>query len=132
MRSIGEITANIMEYAIASDMFVCKNIARLCDELNNNSKQIDQEIEDNDSFPKKLIEKKIFPEYFSAVKEGRKNFEIRKDEDNAEEGDELVLREFDGKAYTGRVIKAKILYVLRDIPQYGLKEGYCIMGIKPK
>lgn len=44
MRSTKEITAEIMEYAIASDMFVCKNIGRLCDELNRNDKEFKTEI----------------------------------------------------------------------------------------
>ena len=39
--------------------------------------------------------------------------------------------EYDGKEYTGYVIKAKVTYVLRNCPEYGLMDGYCVFGIKP-
>ena len=75
----------------------------------------------------KIINKKILPQYFEAVKDGRKNFELRKDEDDAQVGDTLVLNEWDGE-YTGRCETREIKYVLRDVPGYGLKKGYCIIG----
>lgn len=40
-----------------------------------------------------IIRKKILPEYFEAVQENRKKFELRKDEDNIQVGDELILEE---------------------------------------
>lgn len=76
----------------------------------------------------KKINKKILPEYFNAVIEGRKNFEIRKDEDNIQEGDAIVLKEWDGKQYTGRETGRNVTFVLRNCPEYGLKNGYCIIG----
>lgn len=76
----------------------------------------------------KTIRKKILPEYFVAVQEGRKNFELRKDDDNAQVGDNLVLYEFENNTITGRTLTRRITYVLRNKPQYGLKEGYCIIG----
>ena len=45
----------------------------------------------------KIVEKKILPEYFNEVIHDRKKFEIRKDEDNLQIGDAVVLREWDGK-----------------------------------
>ena len=42
----------------------------------------------------KEIRKKISPEYFWDVKNGIKNFEFRKDEDNIQPGDTLVLEEY--------------------------------------
>lgn len=30
--------------------------------------------------------------------------------------------------YTGRFATRTIKYVLRNVPEYGLKEGYCIIG----
>ena len=77
----------------------------------------------------KTVEKKILPEYYKAVCKGIKTFELRKDEDNIQPGDRLDLREWDGE-YTGRHIIREATYVLRNCPEYGLKEGYCIIGIQ--
>ncbi len=51
---------------------------------------------------RKTVEKKILPEYFEAVIRDEKHFEIRKDEDNLHVGDAIILKEFDGKNFTGR------------------------------
>ena len=77
---------------------------------------------------RKFIEKKILPEYFEAVIRGKKTFEIRKDEDDIQVGDAIILKEWDGEKYTGRETGRNISYVLRNVPQYGLSEGYCIMS----
>lgn len=74
-----------------------------------------------------IIRKKILPEYFEAVQENRKKFELRKDEDNIQVGDEIMLEEWDGE-YTGRYTNRKVTYVLRNVPEYGLNDGYCIIG----
>lgn len=58
----------------------------------------------------KYIEKKILPEYSRAVKEQRKNFEIRKDEGNIQVGDILVLAEWDRDHYTGEYKIRKAFY----------------------
>lgn len=76
----------------------------------------------------KVVEKKILPEYFKAIIEEKKHFEIRKDEDNLQIGDILILKEWNGKEYTGQSVSAKITYVLRNAPEYGLMEGYIIVG----
>lgn len=39
------------------------------------------------------MEKEILPKYFQAVRDERKNFELRKDEDNIQPGDVLILME---------------------------------------
>lgn len=83
----------------------------------------------------KEVSKKILPEYFKDVKRGIKTFEVRKDEDDIQVGDILMLEEWkpDGVltgGYTGRCVRKRVKYVLRDIPQYGLKEGYCIIGLE--
>ena len=70
------------------------------------------------------------PQYFEAVKSGHKKFELRKDDRNYQVWDLITLREFDGNKYTGREIKnLPIKYILRDCPEYGLSEGYCILGL---
>ena len=48
----------------------------------------------------KIVEKKILPEYFNEVIHDRKKFEIRKDKDNLQIGDAVVLKEWDGEKYT--------------------------------
>lgn len=76
----------------------------------------------------KDVSKKILPKYFKEVYEGRKNFELRKDEDDIQAGDRLYLREWNGKSYTGNGFVVIVKYVLRDVPEYGLSKGYCIIG----
>lgn len=76
----------------------------------------------------KVIRKKILPIYFDAVESGRKNFEIRKDDDDVQPGDKLVLEEWNEQYYTGRFVIRKAKYVLRNAAEYGLNEGYCIIG----
>ena len=76
----------------------------------------------------KIVEKKILPEYFNEVIHDRKKFEICKDEDNRQIGDAIVLREWDGEKYTGRETGRRIVYILRNVPEYGLMPGYVIFG----
>lgn len=77
----------------------------------------------------KAIRKKISPIYFDAVESRQKNFEIRKDDDDVQVGDKLVLGEWkETYGYTGRFVTRKVKYVLRNVPEYGLREGYCIIG----
>ena len=78
--------------------------------------------------PGKTISKKILPEYFKAVEDGTKTFEIRKDEDGFVVGDYINLREWNGKEYTGFQTRRRITYILRDAEQYGLMPGFCILG----
>jgi len=71
-----------------------------------------------------MIEKKIKDEYLVDVIQGLKTFEIRKEDDiRYEPGMKLLLR---GQQHSAIV---KILYVLRDCPQYGLEDGYCIFSL---
>ena len=72
---------------------------------------------------------KILPEYFEAVKDGRKNFELRMDDRDFKVGDWVYLQEYDWNKYTGQTLCRKIVYILRNCEQYGLKEGYCILGL---
>ena len=77
----------------------------------------------------KQHELKIMPLYFQAVWDGIKTFELRKDDRGYLLGDILVLREWDGEKYTGSAICVKVTYILTDAEEYGLKDGYIIMGI---
>ena len=77
----------------------------------------------------KVVKKKILTKYFKAVRAREKNFEIRKDEDNIQIGDLIVLEEWDDfYGYSGQVVRRYVKYVLRNAPEFGLKEGYCIIG----
>lgn len=67
---------------------------------------------------------KIQQEYFDAVKERSKNFELRKNDRNYKVGDMVVLE----VPLTNQGVTCKIKYVLKDCPQYGLQDGYCIFG----
>lgn len=85
-----------------------------------------------------LIKKKIWPEFFEAVKSGKKNFELRLNDFDITEGTILLLEEWnpEKKEYTGRTIEKKVGYVSKlkvrdlenlpfypkgDIEKYGLQ-----------
>ena len=74
-------------------------------------------------------ELKTIPPFFEDVRLGRKTFEFRKNDRNFRVGDSLELREYlpASKAYSGRQIKCKIVYILSDFE--GIKDGYAILGI---
>ena len=77
----------------------------------------------------KIHELKIKPEYFEAVRKNKKRFELRRDDRDFEVGDFINLKEFDNGEYTGRRTgMMPILYILRNCPEYGLSDGYCIIG----
>lgn len=71
-------------------------------------------------------ELKILPKYFSEVLGRVKNFEVRKNDRNYAVGDTLLLREWDGTAFTGRHLLRRVGYILSD-PEY-VKEGYVVLG----
>jgi ASC-1-like (ASCH) protein len=60
-----------------------------------------------------IIKKKIWPQYFEAIKSGQKKFELRLNDFIVNEGDTLVLEEWDPqtKKYTGRSLEKKVTYV---------------------
>lgn len=84
------------------------------------------------------IEKKTWPEYFQKVLEGVKNFELRLADFECEEGDLLVLKEWDPKTkqYTGRSLKKKVTFVVKtkattfwskdEVEKY----GYLVISVK--
>ncbi len=88
----------------------------------------------------KLHELKSDPGQFDAVWDGKKPFEIRRNDRNFQVGDLLWLRRtrFTGEQmkqmpdnclleYSGRSIVALIKYILPG--GYGLRAGWCILGI---
>lgn len=73
---------------------------------------------------------KCWPEHFQAVWDGRKTFEVRKNDRDYKIGDELILREWspDTESYTGSGLVVRVVYLLDD-PQF-VKDGYVVMGIR--
>lgn len=73
-------------------------------------------------------ELKIDQEYFKAVKDGRKKFEIRKNDRDYHVGDLLVLREYNPncRSYTDESIKVEITY----LTDYAQRNDHVVLGIK--
>lgn len=73
---------------------------------------------------------KIKPEYYKDVECGLKTFELRKNDRDFQVGDILMLIKLDDNGNeTDQVTRVKVTYILKDCPQYGLKDGYAILGI---
>ncbi|MCX6790607.1 MAG: DUF3850 domain-containing protein [Candidatus Gribaldobacteria bacterium] len=71
-----------------------------------------------------VIKKKIWPEFFELVKAGKKNFELRLADFEVQEGDTLVLEEWDPatEKYTGRVLEKQVKYILKfNLDDFGQK-----------
>lgn len=78
---------------------------------------------------------KTWPPFFKDALLGKKPFELRINDRDYQVGDTLLQEEFDPvlEDYTGMKFRQKITYVLRaeDIPnKWGLKEGWCILGLE--
>jgi hypothetical protein len=72
-----------------------------------------------------IIKKKIWPQYFDLVASGKKKFELRVHDFEIEEGDTLILEEWDPatKQYTGRKLEKKAGYVLAcKLDDFGQEE----------
>ena len=70
---------------------------------------------------------KIGPNYFDAVSDGRKKFELRRNDRDFKAGDRLMLREWVASEYTGRCLCCKVDYILSG--HDGLDPDYVILGI---
>ncbi len=80
-----------------------------------------------------LHELKTWKEYFQLVASGDKPFELRKNDRGFKTGHELLLKEYDKdtREYTGETLHRIITYVLqgKEAENFGLKEGFCVMGL---
>lgn len=74
---------------------------------------------------------KTWPKYFAVVGNS-KTFEVRKNDRNFKVGDVLWLQEWvpETEEYTGRSKKFTISFILMG-GQFGIEEGYCVMGLGP-
>ena len=82
--------------------------------------------------------KKVWPEFFQKILDGEKHFELRLADWECNEGDTLMLQEWDPttKDYTGRTMEKEITYVIKtkdisfwpkeDVEKY----GYQIISFK--
>ena len=76
----------------------------------------------------KVYKLKILPEYYKAQIEGKKNFEIRKNDRGYQVGDWILLKEYNPeiKKFTGRKVTVEVTY----ITNYQQKDGYVVLGTK--
>jgi len=77
-----------------------------------------------------IHELKIWPEYYKAVRDGRKTFEIRKNDRNFKVGDHLTLKEYDPETanYTGEELTVSVSYIMDNQPF--VPEGFVVMSIE--
>lgn len=69
--------------------------------------------------------------YYELQEQGKKLFELRKDDRDYKIGDIFLSQEFDNtmNEYTRRETAYRITYILRDAEIFGLKQGYCILQL---
>jgi hypothetical protein len=77
---------------------------------------------------------KTWPGPFQAVLDGRKRFEVRRDDRGFSVGDELLLCEWepDGIAtgyYSGKRVMVRVTYLLEG-ERWGIERGFVVMGIE--
>jgi len=78
----------------------------------------------------KTHELKTWPAYYDDIILRGKNFEIRYNDRGYQEGDLLLLREYnpDTEEYTGRTMMKKVVHIC-DNPKW-CKEGYVVMALE--
>lgn len=79
----------------------------------------------------KIHDLKCWPQYFEAILQGKKTFEVRYNDRGYEEGDTLLLQEYDMKEdrHTGRSVKMRVKYILQA--DVGIRPGWVVMAIVP-
>lgn len=79
----------------------------------------------------KIHRLKTWPDFFRAIEEGRKSFEIRINDRDFRVGDEVLLLEYSPARgeYLGGVIHRKITFILTG--GMGLRDGYCAFELGP-
>jgi hypothetical protein len=73
---------------------------------------------------------KTWPEYYDAVEDGRKTFELRKNDRNFRVGDVLHLQRYDleNQTYTGAHLYRSVTYLIEG-ESWGLAAGVCVMSL---
>lgn len=77
----------------------------------------------------KVHELKTVQPYFNQIAEGKKRFELRKNDRDFQWDDVLILREYSQavEGYMGNDLVVRITSILKDFP--GIERGYCILSI---
>lgn len=72
---------------------------------------------------------KIWPIYYEAVLEGRKRFEIRRNDRDFKVGDCMVVQEFDPvtETYAGEMQTLVVTYMAQGV--FGLPADVCVMSV---
>lgn len=72
---------------------------------------------------------KTWPEPFRLMEAGLKPWEYRKNDRDYQEGDTLLLRDYDPKtqSYLGHSLRRLVILVVRG--EFGIAEGYVIMTV---
>lgn len=73
---------------------------------------------------------KCKPEYFQPIIEGRRTAEVRENDRDYQEGDTLLIKEFDPKTaegYTGRSTMRKVTHVLKGFP--AVDRNYVVLSL---
>lgn len=75
---------------------------------------------------------KVWPEYFRALADGTKTFEVRKDDRGFRVGDVLDLHEFDPTRgeYTGQLVSRVVTYVMASAHHDGITPGHVVLGLR--
>ena len=81
---------------------------------------------------------KVWPEFFAALLDGTKTFEVRRDDRGYAVGDVLVLQEWDphyftntrNGSYTDQEMEVLITYKLPG-GRFGLDPNWCVLGFGP-
>jgi Domain of unknown function (DUF3850) len=77
-------------------------------------------------------ELKTYPEFFEAVVEGQKHFEVRRDDRDFQINDTLILREWlpEQQCFSGRLTLKTVTYVLRGeaAERFGVAPGFCVLS----
>lgn len=87
----------------------------------------------------KTHEVRSWPDYFSGLRDGGRNCDVRFDDRNYAVGDLLRIREYDDKkgTYTGREVTRRITYILRGAgagaipPLAGIYPRYVVLSLGP-
>ena len=79
-------------------------------------------------------ELKVYAKFYEALANGVKNFEVRKADRDFRVGDALLLRMWNSgyRTYTGPFCYRRIAYILeaKDAVKFGVRPGYCVLGLR--
>jgi hypothetical protein len=80
----------------------------------------------------KVHELKCWPDFYEALVNDFKTFEVRKNDRDFQVDDTLHLREWNpaNRAYTGRELLAVVLYVMDLADPFLIARGYVVMSVE--